>query len=105
MGAVSKYAGDCKIIYDLLVPSDLRTNNFVVPNSYSLTYCSVDDAYTTIKQRGKGALLSPLNLQIIFKNAGTENAKKTGRKILSTRSVHSDGDMDKRFGFNGLPHV
>ena len=62
LGAVFKYAGDCKIIYDLLVPSDLGTNNFVVPNSYSLTYCSHDDACTKIKQRGKRALLSKFDL-------------------------------------------
>lgn len=62
--AVSKYAGDCQIIYDLSAPSDLGANDFIDPNSYSLTYCSVDDAYIIIKEQGKGVLLCKFDLPI-----------------------------------------
>ena len=43
----------------------LSINDFIDCDSYSLLYCSVDDAYTIINELGTGALLSKID----FKNA------------------------------------
>ena len=36
----------------------LSINDFIDSNSYSLLYCSVDDAYTIINKLSTGALLN-----------------------------------------------
>jgi len=46
-----------------LGPYELSINDFIDPLNYTLTYCSVDDAYTIINQLGKGVLLSKIDLK------------------------------------------
>ena len=38
-------------------PPGLSINDFIDPNSYSLSYCSTDDPCTIINELGTGALL------------------------------------------------
>ena len=65
LGAIPKHDGGWWIIYHLSAPPGLSINDFIDPDSYSLSYCSVDDAYTIINELGTEALLSKID----FKNA------------------------------------
>ena len=69
LGVVPKYDGEWLIIrykYHLSAPDGLSINDFIDPLSYSLKYCSVDDAYTIINKLGPGALLSKIDLKDAF---------------------------------------
>ena len=63
LGAIPKHDGGRRIIYHLSVPPGLSINDFIDSDSYSLSYCSVDDAYTIINELGTGALLSKIDLK------------------------------------------
>ena len=66
MGAIPKHDGGWWIIYHLSAPPGLSINDFIDSDSYSLSYCSVDDAYTIINELGTGALLDKINLKNAF---------------------------------------
>ena len=66
LDAVPKHNGGWQIIYHLSAPPGLSINDFIDSNSYSLSYCSVDDEYTIINELGTGALLSKIDLNIPF---------------------------------------
>ena len=51
----------------LSAPPGLSNNDFIDSDSYSLSYCSVDDAYTIINELGTGALLSKIDLKNAFR--------------------------------------
>ena len=57
----SKHDGGWWIIYHLSAPPGLSINDFIDSDSCSLSYCSVDDAYTIIKELGTGPLLSEID--------------------------------------------
>ena len=65
LGGIPKHDGGWRIIYHLSAPPGLSINDFIDSDSYSLSYCSVDDAYTIINELGTGTLLSKID----FKNA------------------------------------
>ena len=67
MGAIPKHDGGWRIIYHLSAPPGLSINDFIDSDSYSLSYCSVDDAYTIINELGTGALLSKIDLKNAFR--------------------------------------
>ena len=46
--------------YHLSAPLGLSINDFINSDGYSLSYCSVDDAYTIINVLGAGTLLSKI---------------------------------------------
>ena len=66
LGTVPKHDGGWRIIYHLSAPPGISINDFIDPNSYTLSYCSVDDAYTIINKLGTGALLSKIDLKNAF---------------------------------------
>ena len=66
LGTVPKHDGGWRIIYHLSAPPGISINDFIDPNSYTLSYCSVDDAYTIINELGTGALLSKIDLKNAF---------------------------------------
>ena len=66
LGAIPKHDGGWRIIYHLSAPPGLSINNFIDSDSYSLSYCSVDDAYTIINELGTGALFSKIDLKMHF---------------------------------------
>ena len=57
LGVIPKHDGGWHIIYHLSVPDGHSIKDFIDPFTYSLTYCSVNDAYTIINKLGPGALL------------------------------------------------
>ena len=67
LGAVPKHDRGWRIIYHLSAPPGFSINDFIDSNSYSLSYCSVDDAYTIINELGTGALLSKIDLKNAFR--------------------------------------
>jgi len=48
-------------------PVGFSINDFIDPSMYSLSYCSVDDAYAFINQLGPGTLLSKIDLKDAFR--------------------------------------
>ena len=50
LGLVPKRDGGWHIIYHLSAPIGFSINDFIDPSMYSLSYCSVDDAYAFINQ-------------------------------------------------------
>ena len=46
LGAIPKHDGGWRIIYHLSAPTGSSINDFIDANTYTLTYCTVDDAYT-----------------------------------------------------------
>ena len=44
MGVVPKHDGGWRIIYHLSAPPGRSINDFIDPDAYTLSYCSVDDA-------------------------------------------------------------
>ena len=45
---VPKHDGGWRIIYYLSAPPGRSINDFIDPDAYTLSYCSVDDAYAII---------------------------------------------------------
>ena len=67
LGLVPKHDGGWRIIYHLSAPPYTSINDFIDPNDYSLSYCTIDDAYDFINQMGPGTLLSKIDLQDAFR--------------------------------------
>ena len=67
LGTVPKHDGDWQIIYHLSAPPGISINDFIDPNSYTLSYCLVDDAYNIINELDTGALLSKIDLKNAFR--------------------------------------
>ena len=61
LGLVPKHDGGWRIIYHLSASAGQSVNDFIDPFTYSLSYCSIDDAYTIINKLGPGALLSKID--------------------------------------------
>ena len=67
LGLVPKHDGGWRIIYHLSAPTTHNINDFIDPLMYSLSYCSIDDAYTIINKLGPGTLLSKIDLKDAFR--------------------------------------
>ena len=67
LGLVPKHDGGWRIIYHLSAPLNHNINDFINPVDYSLSYCSIDDAYDFINKLGPGTLLSKINLKDAFR--------------------------------------
>ena len=67
LGAIPKHDGGWRIIYHLSAPTGSSITDFIDANTYTLTYCTVDDAYTIINKLGQGALLSKIDLKNAFR--------------------------------------
>ena len=63
LGLVPKHDGGWRIIYHLSAPVGFSINDYIDSSTYSLSYCSVDDAYAFINQSGPGTLLSKIDLK------------------------------------------
>jgi len=66
LGCHTKHDGGWWIIYHLSAPSGSSINDLIDQNDYTLSYCSVDDAYTIINKLGPGAVLSKIDLKNAF---------------------------------------
>ena len=67
LGLVPKHDGGWQIIYHLSASPNSSINHFINPDDYSLSYCSIDDAYDFINQLGPGTLLSKIDLKDAFR--------------------------------------
>jgi len=66
LGLVPKHDGGWRIIYHLSAPPYISINHFIDPDDYSLSYCTIDDAYDFINQMGRGTLLSKIDVKDAF---------------------------------------
>ena len=57
--------GGWHIIYHLSAPHGTSINDF--REQYSLSYCTVDDAFAIVNSLGKGALMAKIDLKKIFR--------------------------------------
>jgi len=68
LGLVSKHDGGWRIIYYLSAPFAHSINDYINPQSYSLSYRTTDNAYTILNKLGPGALLmSKIDLKNAFR--------------------------------------
>ena len=67
LGLVPKHDGGWRIIYHLSAPAPHSINDYIDPNSFSLTYCTIDGAYNIINKLGHNALLSKIDLKDAFR--------------------------------------
>jgi len=67
LGLVPKHDGGWRIIYHLSAPANDSINDFIDPELYSLSYCTIDDAYTILNELGPGALMSKIDLKNAFR--------------------------------------
>ena len=54
-------------IYHLSAPLGNSINDYINPDDYTLSYCSVDDAYGILNLLGTGALMSKIDLKNAFR--------------------------------------
>ena len=95
LGLVPKQDGGWRTIYHLSAPLGKSINDFINPDTYTLTYCSVDDAFAIVNLLGPGTLLSKIDLKMHF--ASYQSGKQTGtylayvgkESIISTHACHS----------------
>ena len=66
LGIVPKHDGGWRTIYHLSAPLGYSINDFIDSSTYTLSYCTVDDAYAIVYQLGPGTLLSKIDLKDAF---------------------------------------
>jgi len=66
LGLVPKHDGGWWTIYHQSVPFAHSINDYIDPQSYSLTHCTIDDTYTILNKSGQGALMSKTDLKNAF---------------------------------------
>ena len=67
LGLFPKHEGGWRIIYHLSTPPYISINEFINPDDYSLSYCTIDHAYDFINQMGPSKLLSKIDLKDVFR--------------------------------------
>ena len=67
LGLVPKHDGGWRIIYRMSAPAGHSINDYLDLLTYSLSYCTIDHAYTIINKLGPGALLSKTDLKDAFR--------------------------------------
>ena len=67
LGLVPKHDGGWRTIYHLSAPHGDSINDYINPETYSLSYCSVDNAYAILNLLGTGALMSKIDLKNAFR--------------------------------------
>ena len=69
LGLIPKQDGGWRTIYHLSAPLGKSINDFINPDTYTLTYCSVDDAFAIVNLLGPGTLLSKIDFKMQFSQA------------------------------------
>lgn len=67
LGIIPKHDGGWRIIYHLSAPHGTSINDFIDPEQYSLSYCTVDNAFAIVNSLGKGALMAKIDLKNAFR--------------------------------------
>ena len=68
LGLVPKHDGGWRIIYHLSAPALHSIIDYIDPNFFSLSYCTIDDAYSIINKLGHNALFSKIDLKDAFRS-------------------------------------
>ena len=89
LGVIAKQDGGWHIKYHISPPDGLSINDFIDPFTYSLTYYSIDDAYTIINNLGPGALLCWSHILCRLIDLST-SASKLHHHIRLTSQVQLD---------------
>ena len=67
LGLIPQQDGSWRTIYHLSAPPGKSINDFINPDTYELSYCSVDDAFAIVNLLGTGTLLSKIDLKNVFR--------------------------------------
>lgn len=67
LGLVPKHDGGWRAIYHLSAPYGSSINDFISSQDYTLSYCSVDDAFAIVSALGRGALMAKIDLKNAFR--------------------------------------
>ena len=67
LGMIPKHDGGWRTIYHLSAPHGSSINDYIDPEQYSLSYCSVDNAFAIVNTLGKGALMAKIDLKNAFR--------------------------------------
>ena len=66
IGLAPKHDEGWQVIYHLSVPAPHSINDYIDLDAYSLTYCTIDNAYSITNKLGSNALLSKIDLKDAF---------------------------------------
>ena len=66
LGLVPKHDGGWRTIYHLSAPYGSSINDSIKSQDYTLSYCSVDDAFAIVSTLGRGALMAKIDLKNAF---------------------------------------
>ena len=100
---VPKHNGGWRIIYHLSAPDGLSINDFIDTFSYSLKYCSIDDACTIINKLGPGALLSKIDLKDAFRLIPVQSSDWNLLEICWRQKFYIDTCLP--FGLRSAPYL
>jgi len=67
LGLVPKHNGGWRIIYHPSTSAPHSINDYIDLDSYSLTYCTIDDDHSTINKLGSNTFLSKIGLKDAFR--------------------------------------
>ena len=67
LGLVPKHDGGWRTIYHLSAPHGNSINDYINPDDYTLSYCSVDDAFAILNLLSTGALVSKIDPKNAFR--------------------------------------
>ena len=67
LGLVPKHDGGWRAIYHLSAPYGSSINDSIDPDAYTLSYCSVDDAFNIVSELGRGTLMAKIDLRNAFR--------------------------------------
>ena len=67
LGLVPKHDGGWHAIYHLSAPYSSSINDSISSQDYTLSYCSVDDAFAIVSSLGRGALMAKIDLRNAFR--------------------------------------
>ena len=66
LGIIPKHDGGWCTIYHLSAPHGTNINDYIDSQQYSLSYCTLDDAFAIVNSLGKGALMAKIDLKNAF---------------------------------------
>ena len=67
LGLVPKHDGGWRAIYHLSAPYGSSINDSINAQDFTLSYCSVDDAFAMVSALGKGTLMAKIDLKNAFR--------------------------------------
>ena len=100
---VPKQDGGWRTIYHLSAPLGKSINDFINPDTYTLTYCSVDDAFAIVNLLGPGTLLSKIDLKNAFRLIPVRQADWNLLGICWQGKYYIDTCLP--FGWRSAPYI